>query len=171
VDVYAINATLPEREAERPDEAVVLRRARVEGRGALSGPRANWLGHRGPMLFAELAGFVALFYAIKLAITIRWIDSRALAVLWYVVLLAAVVPYVVLIASEEWKNWYAYGEAIWPGTMFRLLTVPTASFLWDIWSGPPRVLYLAIRTGVELLVLLPLWYWAFPAVGLGVYWG
>jgi hypothetical protein len=157
---------LPERESERPNEAVVMR----EGHRALSTPHVNWLGHRGYVLFAEIAGFIAVFYTMKLVITIRWNDCRALAVLWYVVLLGAAVPYVVLIASEEWKNWFAYETAIWPGTMFRLLTVPTVSFIWDVWTTPPRVLYLAIRTGLEVLILVPLWYRVFPAFGLGMYW-
>jgi hypothetical protein len=78
----------------------------------------------------------------------------------YAATVAASLPYIYVLVVTDWKNPYVDPRFCWIVAPVMLLFVPTASFAVDVlkWGRPKRVVWLAIRSAIEIVVLVPLWF-------------
>ena len=121
--------------------------------------------------------FVAVFYALKLTITVR--AKPGTAAKWYALLLAGSLPFIWLFVSNQWRDHFAYWiagfkPAAWIGQPIALLVVPTPSFRFHQLSHASLTGdRLALHTFIELLILVPAWYFVWGCIMIFVlqwYW-
>ncbi len=124
---------------------------------------------REPLSMLAPVAFVAIFYGLKLGL-VRLLKDKLLAVLLYV-LLAFVSATILYLKFEDWDNMHVTFLGNWLGTPVILLPVPTLTFVWDV-CEPMTRRQLAIRTAVEIVVVIPVWMycWVFLSLGAGLMW-
>jgi hypothetical protein len=112
---------------------------------------------------------VLALYVVKLIAVTRF-RNQTTAVALYAATLAASLPYIYLLGTD-WNNPFVAPRFWWTVYPVALLFVPTASFAADVlkWGRPKRTVWLAIRSAIEIVVLMPLWYvlcyWAGAILG------
>ena len=112
-----------------------------------------------------------VFFACKVAFVIR--RDREFEALFGYVLLASLITTGAYLHLEDWANPHVTLNGNWFGTPVMLLTVPTISFLFDLFSsGEKSTHWLVIRSLVEGLILLPLWAycWIWISLAMGFMW-
>lgn len=123
-----------------------------------------------PSLFM-FAGFLLIFYALKLGLT-RSIQDKLLAGFIYILLLF-VSATVLYLKFEDWNNMHVTFAGNWFGAPFVLLPVPTVTFIWDLTDPKPLSRrQLALRTMIEILIFIPFWTfgWIMLSFAVGFVW-
>ena len=110
-----------------------------------------------PVSLLQVIPLLVVLYLAKLRI-LRLVVHPCWSLFLYSLVLAALLPYVYYRAVEHWGSPHLDPLVNWVGVPVEAFTVPTVFFLYDILAHKqPSLTFYAIRSSLELLVLVPLW--------------
>jgi hypothetical protein len=126
--------------------------------------RENWIGQTGWAISCNRFVLVAAAYCVKRVVLSRC--TRGQAIYLYSASLLLSLPYIWFLCEPGWFNPFLYRVYCWVGRPIALWFVPTVSFLSDVRRGVGALKRYLIRSGVEVLVLYPLWlyFWTFFSI-------
>jgi hypothetical protein len=120
--------------------------------------------------FLGLSVFLVALYAFKMGISLnlKTLDVRLFA---YFVLVHVSLP-IIYLNWTEWSNDHVTIRGNWLGLPIGLLMIPAMSFAHDLFHPELAVRSRIIRTLIEFIVLIPIWFvvWTFAGLYLGHVW-
>jgi hypothetical protein len=109
-----------------------------------------------PGLYIADLGLILSLYAVQ-ALLFRHLRSGVAIFGAYCAAIALAVS-VTWLTSPDWNNELALRISVWVGTPVALLSVPVASFLFNLLSGHRGLRFWYIRIPIEVLLLVPIWF-------------
>ncbi len=112
--------------------------------------------HIQPSLLHAFFMIIAL-YLIK--IRIAYLRTYpVVAIMLYLITLFAISPYLYYCVIDDWDEPFVLPQANWIGGPIAVFTIPTISFIYDLFmKQPPRLWVFIVRSVIEIVVIIPIW--------------